>query len=270
MENKNHPTIEEIIQRYKDAEEVECLYSKLLYSLSFKPCYDREKEIVHDNGLGYWMNSNKENNTKVYDFKTQQFAKITKYKPEINLSKITPDLIRELNKDPNIHDILVKEGVVKPRIEFGNWIVDRSEPKWMVFYGDGFFYGFNSKGEWFKKDFTCRLDGNEELATPTEVIERLKAEAVKRGFVEGVRIDRSKMPYNNSSIIIDDGSPFNGFYFQDNRLELNGCAVYENGIWSTIINEPKPAYIQVPISEIDNLSSKKLGKLVKKIRKSQN
>jgi len=37
--------------------------------------------------------------------------------PEINLSKITPDLIRELNKEPNIHDILVKDGVVveKPK-----------------------------------------------------------------------------------------------------------------------------------------------------------
>ena len=114
MENKNHPTIEEVIAYFKDAEEVECLNRKKFFKLSFKPPFIDSQNLCGNpyNTQFLWMNTNDKINCAVYDFDTKQFAKITKYKPEINLSKITPDLIRELNKDPNIHDILVKEGVV--------------------------------------------------------------------------------------------------------------------------------------------------------------
>jgi len=109
MENKNHPTIEEIIERYKDAEEVESMYDGLIDKIDLSTVIQEKR--------GFFICKTKTQKMYLYDERTQQYAKITKYKPEINLSKITPDLIRELNKDEKIHDILVKEGVVveKPK-----------------------------------------------------------------------------------------------------------------------------------------------------------
>jgi len=273
MENKNYPTIEEVIAYFKDAEEVECSYSNAIYSLSFKPCFDNKEEVVSDNGLGYWMNHNNCKNVRVYDFKTKQFAKITKYKTEINLSKITPDLIRELNKDENIHDILVKEGVVveKAKLEVGKWYKDLCSKNMLIcFQGYSDFgvdsYGFNKNGEWIDGYSVWRSKQYIE-ATPTEVTERLKAEAERKGIKEGAVVNNSKL----MDISLDN------HLLRDGRFDLlnENCLIYryevsyfiimENGIWCDVISEPKTAYIQVPISEIDNLSSKKLGRFVKEL-----
>lgn len=184
--------------------------------------------------------------------------------PEINLSKITPEIIRELNKEPNIHDILVKEGVVKPRIEFGSWVKNPNLKKWMVFYGDGYFYGFDISGRFFYRNDDYQLKPTDELATPTEVIERLKAEAVKRGYKKGVKF-KSVKPNSNGETDIVFGNIDCNFYFKGFDM-YNSCGwIFKDGIWAKVYTEPQTAYIQVPISEIDSLSSKKLGRFVKEL-----
>jgi len=185
--------------------------------------------------------------------------------PEINLSKITPDLIRELNKDPNIHNILVKEGVIKPKFEARRWYKFKNA---LCFYeSKEKQYGIHNDGSWIEKCCWLNYDvlGDNEnwiQATPAEVIERLKAEAVKKGFVEGAKV---KSLWKDSVGTLDLGFKTD---LQENGFWMGGYCLMKNGIWATIINEPKPAYIQVPISEIDNLSSKKLGRFVKELREN--
>lgn len=195
---------------------------------------------------------------------------------EINLSKITSELIRELNKDPNIHNILVKEGVVleKPKLEVGKWYkADGNEKSLICFQGywndNVYSYGFGILGYW-TNTFGFWKDKYYTEATPTEVIERLKAEAVKRGFVEGVRFKTNWFGEDEFNIFSGGELRLNQNSYGYNTLcECGTPWIMKNGIWAEIYTEPSPAYIQVPISEIDSLSSKKLGKLVKKIRKSQ-
>jgi len=262
MENKNHPTIEEVIAYFKDAEEVECAFDRSKFNMLNINFYNHSKSS--DKSICFYSKVAEEG-VYLYDTKNG-FAKITKYKPEINLSKITPDLIRELNKDEKIHDILVKEGVIKQRIEFGSWIVDRSAGQWMVYYGENCFYGFDSNGQWFKNDFTHRLQqGQDELATPTEVIERLKAEAERKGIKGGVVVDNSNLGYSANQLINDLK---NCYINCEGTFVIDGVFVMKDGIWCDVITEPKTAYIQVPISEIDSLSSKKLGRFVKELREN--
>jgi len=173
----------------------------------------------------------------------------------------------------------VKEGVVveKPELEVGRWYnIYCDDFKYLFFVEkienqDVFGYGFDEENYYYGKGCKLFILGEinkSELATPTEVIERLKAEAVKRGFVEGVKFDNSNLP-NDGGL----GNILKSFlevredviWIWSTEHTANRRRIYNNGIWATIINEPKPAYIQVPISEIDNLSSKKLGRFVKEL-----
>jgi len=117
MENKNHPTIEEVIAYFKDAEEAECLFANTPKTLSFEKPFSNIDSICSNpnNTDFFWMSSNSDLNCAVYDFETQQFAKITKYKPEINLSKITPEFVLELCKEENIKEAFEREGVLVER-----------------------------------------------------------------------------------------------------------------------------------------------------------
>jgi len=178
MENKNHPKIEEVIAYFKDAEEVECL------CYGIKRSVEINKEIIKKVDDSFWFFVNENTGIMIYSGYKNKYAKITKYKTEINLSKITPDLIRELNKEPNIHNILVKEGVVKPKLEFNKWYININKSiDNMIFYksDNEDCYGFGySRGDWHNDLRFNQKEHKWRLATPTEVIERIKAEAVKK------------------------------------------------------------------------------------------
>jgi len=53
----------------------------------------------------------------LYDSENNGYAKILSYKSNIDLSKLTPDLITELCKDDNVKEILINNGVVKNELE---------------------------------------------------------------------------------------------------------------------------------------------------------
>jgi len=264
MENKNHPTIEEIIERYKDAEEVECLYFKKPMKLSFKKPFEKSELICDDyyDSKKLWMNTTDRVNCAVYDYETQQFAKITKYKTEINLSKITPDFVRELCKEENIKEAFEREGVLveKPKLKTGKWYKNKYGAMWFFQGKDVRTYGFTAYSS-FMKNVYIVWDNNFTEATPTEVIERLKAEAVKKYEGKKVVCLNSNNPYKFDSNLLK-------YYFKADDMYSNGAQIYKKGVWAEIYTEPKPAYIQVPISEIDNLSSKKLGRFVKELREN--
>jgi len=106
-----------------------------------------------------------------------------------------------------------------------------------------------------------------------EVIERLKAEAVKRGFVEGVKFNAIPS-YDGNRHLNCTFKDFDSFSVSGLQAKTpketwdtnhSNPYIMKNGIWATIINKPKTTYIQVPISEIDSLNSKKLGRFVKEL-----
>lgn len=77
-----HPTVEEIIEYFKDAAEVECLYTGEVLKLSGKETECGAICFKNKTTGRYWMNINKHRNACVYNETTGQYAKITKYKTE--------------------------------------------------------------------------------------------------------------------------------------------------------------------------------------------
>lgn len=103
--------------------------------------------------------------------------------------------------------------------------------------GGAISYGFNINGYWSNSTKRCKGYFKNKMtpATDEEVFERLKEEAVKRGFKKGVTVDRYglKLDFQFEYVckIIIDGYKYYKFY---NRLELGGNIIFDNGIWAEI------------------------------------
>jgi transposase len=99
------PTIEEVIEHFKDAEEVECVQNAVKYKIG---------NDFHLEKANYWVSGNEGKSwVLLYRGREQRYAKITKYKSKYDLSKLTPEIVQELIKEPNIHEMFVRIGVVK-------------------------------------------------------------------------------------------------------------------------------------------------------------
>jgi hypothetical protein len=208
------------------------------------------------------------------EWKAETFLKacgIVEDNPNIDLSKLTPELITELCKDEKIKEILINNGVVKNELELNRWY--KSKKLNDVFIrledNDKGRYGFDSCG-WYKTNDSNKGISTEywQLATPQEVETALKNEAVKRGFVKGALCNNSNIhnsKTNNNKI------DFDYMEFIDNELRLyknndSNCyyQIFNNGVWAEIIKEE--TYIKIPLSIITLTDSdKKLGALVKSI-----
>jgi hypothetical protein len=60
-------------------------------------------------------------------------------------------------------------------------------------------------------------------------------EAKKRGFKDGLRLDRSNLIHNTCKTTIDRGS--DNFEWDGKMLQLNGSSIFEHGNWATIVTE---------------------------------
>ena len=75
-------------------------------------------------------------------------------------------------------------------------------------------------------------------ATESEILEALKNEAIKRGFKEGVRIERTNhFAPNVGKAHLTMGGLGYKYVKELDRLEAFGSAVYEKGQWATIIGD---------------------------------
>lgn len=139
--------------------------------------------------------------------------------------------------------------ILKPKFEVGKWY------KHKIKYGKGiaaivnfqgynnFAYGLNLGGDWtteFSGSHSSWNDGTVEQTTPKEVEEALIKEAEKRGFKEGVKVDRSMFKNMELPVSIydEDFTPLsNEFSFleKDNTLRIDGYGIFYNGKWAEIV-----------------------------------
>jgi hypothetical protein len=115
------PTLEEVENRYANAKEVRCVSDDKIYDLTnFKRIIKGESPFENNSFLAVNDEFSEsemrkiENYVVLYSINNSQYAEIISYKsnPNIDLSKLTPELITELCKEPNIKEFMINNGVV--------------------------------------------------------------------------------------------------------------------------------------------------------------
>jgi len=132
-----------------------------------------------------------------------------------------------------------------PSFQKGKWYIEKdyhfNKPyKCLVFFETELTgYGINRDGKWIN---TFRRDDHELFmpATDKEVEEALIKEAKKRGFKEGVKVERTNEMLKlhgtssaNEIVLIEN----NRFTYDkiENSLCIDGRVIFINGIWAEII-----------------------------------
>ena len=192
---------------------------------NFKSIHQDENEFYVDNGQ-----------FQIYS-EERGFAKIlTTKEPSFSITK---DQLRQLT-DPKVKEWFPE--VFKVNLEVGKWYKNDiglfciTKIEGNIAYA----YGFQN-GIWEDSGrFHLKIAKNDVEATKEEVFEALKNEAVRRGFVEGVRITpmfpNGKDYYPDKNII---SSPLN-FKLKGNVFVVDGgldeYRIFVNGKWATIIS----------------------------------
>lgn len=192
-----------------------------------------------------------------------------------NLDKLTESHIDELIKEPNIKEMLTNIGVVPKVIDTG-WFGNSISPNVMLYFENGkCLYGIDGIGNWSNE--------NESLSFinknfPTNPLQHLIKEAVKRGFVDGATIGNTE---NEHTEIIKNNPRF---YFSEKENTLfvtvkdGDYSIFKDGVWSKVlsnqnqitVNNPQTVeYCQngvfVPASVIlDTPNDENLGEIVRK------
>ncbi len=165
------------------------------------------------------------------------------YKSELTILK------EELNS--RIDAVIAK--IEKPHFEAGKWYKINSDSKIVCCYKgacDG--YGIDSGYNWSDSLLMSEIN-LWSLATEKEVEEALTKEAVKRGFKEGVTIDKTNIPmYKNNSYKIWKATNNKFTYYKNfNILEIGNDCIFQQGTWATPI---KTKTIEELAIEFDNFA----------------
>jgi len=186
--------------------------------------------------------------------------------PKYDLSKLNQDHIQELIKEPNIHEMFVRIGVVKNQLEVGKYYKCNENENLLCFYsgnnqGNNYGFGYNNifaKGIYFNETNTYYE------ATPEEVTKRLIEYAKSIGFAKGVKV--ISVDEQKERVIDDYDAEYIEFEIDyPNSLNFGNITVYKDGIWATIIPQEE-TYIKIPLSEIKATPNYyELGRLVKNI-----
>jgi len=112
-------------------------------------------------------------------------------------------------------------------------------------YKDFACYGFDCNGKWTQH--TTFYDHESWTpATAEEVTEALTKEAVKRGFVKGVTVDRSSLKREFVNPIVGLDTECEPRFENDrNQFAMFARVVFDNGQWATIV----PTYTHAQIEE---------------------
>ena len=218
---------------------------------NFKSIHQDENEFYVDNGQ-----------FQIYS-EERGFAKIlTTKEPSFSITK---DQLRQLT-DPKVKEWFPE--VFEVNFEVGKWYnriwKDGDRDLFLIsdFIDNKFFMGeFFRNNERLEEGVGCRFgnkkgEGYFEIeATNEEVFEALKIEAVRRGFVEGVRI--TPMFYNGKDYYPDKNiisSPLN-FKLKGNVFVVDGgldeYRIFVNGKWATVLST-------ITKSEAEKLLNKKI------------
>jgi len=136
----------------------------------------------------------------------------------------------------------------EPKFEVGKWYKNKFGE--VVNYQTNNPYGVNSMGQWYcNNDWEFKESSGYIPATPQEVETALIAEAKKRGFKEGVKIDKRKLSsyrdgaFKEFEVAILGGSNFvyrpyeDALVLEKNSSDLKRNYVYQQGVWATIIDD---------------------------------
>jgi hypothetical protein len=154
--------------------------------------------------------------------------------------EITEEQIREIETWGNYKDSQkVREEwfpeVFETKLEIGKWYKDLDNGKFLFCFQGGYGnsdthglnYGFNSQNE-FRETLGVHKRDVYTPATDSEVLEALKKEAIKRGFVKGAYF---KELWAKSNCKVND------IVYKHFTLDLrsNGKCLFHNGKWAEII-----------------------------------
>jgi hypothetical protein len=149
--------------------------------------------------------------------------------------------------ESQIKDLLKEVESLKkqePNFEVGKWYKSgKTLFNYQLDYG---VYGFDDEGEWETCDswiWETWFDGT-RLATPQEVETALIAEAKRRGFKEGVMVNRTDEILTLFGSCRGDNKVVlcnNKFYYhkEEDSLTVDGRVIYIKGQWAEIIKEDK-------------------------------
>ena len=122
--------------------------------------------------------------------------------------------------------------------EINGWYKYKKAKGWCVFLENGIIrYGFDSLGDWFEGyNYTYELDKDDYKATDKEVEEALIKEAKKRGFKEGVTVDKVNLSndYNPNNKLKENTINTNEL-LSLGYLWVSSILIYDNGKWATIV-----------------------------------
>ena len=169
-----------------------------------------------------------------------------------NLDKLTESHIDELCKDENVKEILIKAGVVPKN--YTGWFGSRGCPDEMLYFENGLAkYGIGAIGCWYENiSGETRIDKN---SFPTNPLQHLIKEAVKRGFVEGCRFkDKYGQLCENTSIErfeFNEGKNSLLMYIKNvsitgNNFTNGHIEIMKDGVWSEIISTPNEIKVNNP------------------------
>lgn len=99
-------------------------------------------------------------------------------------------------------------------------------------------YGFDDKGNWREEGNFGNTPSLWIEATKEEVEAALISEAKRRGFKEGVKIDRSMFPtIINEPVTLFNVKTIYRYFPEENTLDYSGYTIFTNGKWAEIIQE---------------------------------
>jgi hypothetical protein len=189
----------------------------------------------------------------------------------IDLSKLTPELITELCRDEKIKEVMINNGVVKNELEDNTYyIFENGALQFNVKDGKG--YGICAYKTWCNE---CEWvshshNGKFRKATPQEVETALKNEAVKKQYENNhIICIAGQIGSKSCQKLVNGKFVYSGFSNTLIYQMENGCyTIFNNGIWAKTYPQEE-TYIKIPLSIITLTDSdKKLGKIVKNLSKN--
>jgi hypothetical protein len=153
------------------------------------------------------------------------------------------DKIQQLEKQ--LADISAELQKLKsePKFEVGKWYKFKSDfcSAIVCYQGGKSGYGFSESNWKHHESWTFDVNALDWIpATESEVFEALEKEAIKRGIVVGVTIDKLNIGDSMNRDVVKITNLGLGFVFslEENRLRFNGDTVFYKGKWAEIISEP--------------------------------
>jgi len=211
------PTLQDVKEYFKNAKEVKNLFDGRAVNFT---------EVVYGYCPDTYMN--KKGGTTLW-CNERGYAEIISYKEP--LYQLTAKEVVHAYENPQYLKDTFKE-CFETELEVGKWYKNPNRKAIMYFEtiknNTCFGYGFDNSGIWENKlEYFCN---NWEPATEKEVEEALVKEAIKRGLVEGAKVNPIKGVYG----INTDKE----YKLIQNRLYFCGDCFFKDGIWAEIIQVP--------------------------------